>query len=282
MIRFHTLCVALVLVVAATTVHAEMIVNGNFEDLTGWGLPGTADTPANWTPNLDEGRKNPALQQSGVNAIGGSGTSAFMGADNGASGSDRRDMWQVDESNPIGPQWVVEFDFATEDPGVEGDRSLSGSVEVTNGNRITMRVTDVDDDGIGDFQIYDKSTNTTGIWRPILANAVEFDDDVSTTPVVNHITFTGHFDEAAPVYDITITNGLPGGVFTATGVGYFAYTLSTKPATGVEGVNFNTFISKGDYLLDNVSVDVPEPGAISLLLTGFVCLAGTLVRRRHG
>ncbi|MBN1590613.1 MAG: PEP-CTERM sorting domain-containing protein [Pirellulales bacterium] len=237
----------LVASIAASVASADvnLLTNGDFEDLTGWGLPGTVDTPANWIPSLDLERKNPTSQQSGVNAIGGSGTSAFMEADYGASGSDRRDMLQV--VDPTYPQWMLEFDFASVDPGIEGTRTLSGSVELSNENLISMRLTDVGDDGLGDLQIYDGSA-----WHLVLANAVEFDTDITTTPVVNHITFTGRSYEADPVYDITITNGLPGGTFTATDLAYYRFPLANRPVAGARGVNFNTFISDGDYLVDNV------------------------------
>jgi len=286
--RFFILCVVLAMGVAAATAQAEMMCNGDFEDLTGWGAPGTDDTPNCWTPDTSQGRKNPAAQQSGANAIGGSGTSAYMPAfpadKNGQPNGPRRDMWQIYEANPTGPLWQLEFDLCSEDPGGEADRSLSGAVETGTGdNRITLRIVDLGDDGIGDLQAY------TGSWNTIFSNAIEFDPDNDVTTAtealplaVNHITFTGRSYMPNPVYDVTITNGLAGSPFTATDLAYYRYTPSTsRPVTGCEGINFNTFISAentGDYLLDNISL-VPEPGTALLLTMGILCLAGC--RRRN-
>jgi len=246
----------LVASLSSSALAQNLLLNGDFEDTEGWGLPGTDDAPKHWTPDTSQGRKNPALQQSGTDAIGGSGTSAFMPAfpaDKPPADPPRRDMWNV--RGGTWPQWTLEFDFASQDPGGDGDRSLSGAVEVTGNNRITMRVTDVDDNGFGDFQFYN------GAWQPVpeLANAVEFDTDVTTTPVVNHITFTGRFNEPSPVYDVTITNGLMGSPFTATDLSYFRY---ARLPSGAEGIDFNTFISAegaGHYLLDNVVLTHVEP-----------------------
>ncbi|MBN1590712.1 MAG: PEP-CTERM sorting domain-containing protein [Pirellulales bacterium] len=230
----------------------NLLTNGDFEDITGWGVPGDETLPAGWTHEEVLTRKNPALQQSGVNAIGGSGTSAFMGSFPSSDNEVRRDMWNM-TGGATSPSWTVEFDFASEDPGAGNDRSVSGSVEVTNANRITFRVSDfVDDDGIGEFQVYD-----VGTWQTILTGAVVFDNDVSTTPVVNHVTFTGRYYEATPVYDVTITNSQ--GTYSATDIPYHFYSTSTKLPTGAEGVNFSTFLSAGDYLLDNVVLAEKEP-----------------------
>ena len=56
------------------------LFNGDFENTTGWGSAGTTDFPAEWDDLQVATRKNAAEQQSGVNAIGGSGTSAYTDA----------------------------------------------------------------------------------------------------------------------------------------------------------------------------------------------------------
>ena len=230
----------------------NLLTNGDFEDLTGWGVPGDETLPAGWTHEEVLTRKNPALQQSGVDAIGGSGTSAFMGAFPSSDNTVRRDMWNMTGS-VTSPSWTLEFDLASEDPGSGTDRSLSGSVEVYNANRMTFRVSDiVDDDGVGEFQLYNEGT-----WETVLSGVVIFDNDVSTTPVVNHISFTGRFYETVPVYDVTITNSQ--GTFSATDIPYYFYPTSTKTPSGAEGINFSTFNSTGDYLLDNVVLAEKEP-----------------------
>ncbi|HBO45397.1 MAG TPA: hypothetical protein DD670_15990 [Planctomycetaceae bacterium] len=237
----------------------NLLTNGDFEDLTDWGVPGDETLPAGWTHQTGTTtslRKNPAAMQTGTNAIGGSGTSAYMPAYPSSDDTIRRDMWNVVDA--VGPEWVLQYDFACEDPGAYGTRSLTAAVELSNANRINHRVTDVNDDGIGDLEVY------IGTWQLVLSNAVQFDADVSTTPVVNHIMFTGRSYLTNPVYDVTITNGL--GTFTATDVGYYQYPLSgtgAKPVTGAEGCNFNTFLAPavgvGDYLVDNVVLAEIEP-----------------------
>jgi hypothetical protein len=269
--RFFILCIATAVSIAASSAHAESIVNGDFEDITGWGAPGDDTLPPGWIHEEVPTRKNPASAQTGVNAIGGSGVSAYLPGFPSKDNEIRRDMWNVGDAT--GPLWTLQYDFACEDPGGDDDRSLSCSVELTNTNRIVHRVTDRDNDGFGDLEIYN------GSWQLVLGNAVQFDPDVTTTPVVNHITFTGRSNMPNPVYDVTITSGL--GTFTATDVAYYRYSLSSKPVTGAEGCNFNTFLAPadgvGDYLVDNVSLTVPEPGAVVLLTIGMLCLAV----RRH-
>ena len=271
--RILFLGVALAVVTMASIADAEFLTNGNFEDPADWGAlgaPGNAALPAGWTHVDPVDRMNPAVKQTGVNAIGGSGTSAYMPADYGAATADRRDMWNVVSS--IGYDWVLQYDFACEDPGGDSDRSLSSAVELTNLNRIIHRVSDVDNNGLGDFQIYDKTISN---YRRIFSDVVVFDSDVSETPVVNHIKFTGHYDGSKQVYDVELTNG--SGTYTATKLAYYHYLLSgsgSRPVTGAEGVSFNTFNSKADFLVDNVSLTVPEPGIMMLLACGIMCLVG--------
>ncbi|MBN1590713.1 MAG: PEP-CTERM sorting domain-containing protein [Pirellulales bacterium] len=277
--RILFLCVALAVGAMASIAQAEFLTNGNFEDPADWGAlgaPGNDALPAGWTHVDPPDRMNPAVKQTGVNAIGGSGTSAYLPADFGAATEDRRDMWNVVSS--FGYDWVLQYDFACEDPNTEvnADRSLSSAVELTNLNRIIHRITDLDNDGYGDFQIYDKTISN---YRLIFGNSVQFDPDVSETPVVNHIKFTGHYDGSKQVYDVELTNGL--GTFTATDLAYYHYLLSgtgSRAVTGAEGVSFNTFNSKADSLVDNVSLTVPEPGILLLLTCGTMCLVG--MRRR--
>jgi len=269
MSRFFVLSIILVMSVAVVSAQANWIVNGDFEDTTGWGAVGTTENPANWPP-YDPVRKNPAGQQSGANAI--DGTSAYMPADYGVATADRKDMENTLQGTPTS-LFQIDFDFASEDPGSGDDRSMTGSLYTTGGT-IVWRVVDADSDGVGDLQMY-KNPNPDKGYHTVLTDAVTFDDDVTTTPVIHHFTLVGHYDGTNASYDITITNA-SSQEFTATGLTYSNYPVNSGDTP--TSITFNTFNSKGDYLLDNVSV-VPEPGTVLLLAVGMLCV---VIRRRHG
>ena len=94
--------------------------------------------------------------------------------------------------------------------------------------------------------------------------------------VVNHFRLVGHYDNPNAYYDVTITNA-SGQEFTATGLTYSNGAIPS--GASLEKLTFNTFNSTGDYLIDNVTVAVPEPGTVLGLAAGLLCL---LARRRRG
>jgi len=176
----------------------------------------------------------------------------------------------------------LQYDFACEapasyDPNVPKTvpRSLSAAVEFSTDNRIIHRVTNTDNNGYGDFEVYD---GVAKVYRVVFSNLIPFDSDVSTTPVVSHVTFTGHADGSNPVYDVTLTTG--SGTYTATDFAYYHYANdgARLVTAGAAGCSFNTFNSTGDFLVDNVSLTVPEPGILVLLTCGMMCLVA--MRRR--
>ncbi|MCC6682464.1 MAG: PEP-CTERM sorting domain-containing protein [Phycisphaeraceae bacterium] len=238
----------------------SVLVNGDFEDTTGWGAIGSTDNPAGW-PSTSGTRFNPASQQTGSDAIGGAGTSAFM--------SDVPTNCDMHQSfTETGPQWSVAFDFAAGDAGSATQRSLSGAIKV-GASQIIYRV-----NGEGDFQVFDKAANTWG--TPIgLAASVVMDSDVSVSQLVHHIVFSA--DTSVSVsYDITITDS-NSTVFSATGI--TAWGVSTLPGLGdgVADVSFITTSATAPFVLDNVEVIVPEPTSASLLALSAVLM---LWRRR--
>lgn len=246
-------------------VDAELLVNGDFEDLTGWGAIGdpVENAPAGWRDS-PAGRFNPAAQQSGSNAIGGAGTSALLAADAGVAAADRKDFAQfLDQMT--GPVYTFAFDFASEDPGESGNRSLSMSTRdgADNGLTFSFRI-----NGDGDVQSF------SGGWQTILPGAVVFDDDVSIDPLVHQFVLDVN-TRTTPFYDLHVTDS-DGVVHSATGLTSFRGTpLQGDGATGLE---FNTFISSGDLLLDNVSLTaIPEPG--TWILAGAMAVAVAFVRR---
>ncbi|MBN1590612.1 MAG: exo-alpha-sialidase [Pirellulales bacterium] len=230
------------------------IVNGDFEDTYGWDAVGTTACPAGWTAN--DNRQNAAAMLSGTFAIGGQGHSAFMPAFPTDDESQRREIRQATNSNGLGTQWRLSLDFASEDPGNGDARSLSMGISHGNG-QITLRVVDADNDGRGGIQYYN------GSWQTIaeLQNTVLLGNDVTATPLVHHLTVIGHYDGDTPTYDIILADP-EGNVTRATGLTGW---LNAAPAIGAipSEINFNTFLSTGDYLVDNVVLlgrDVWLPG----------------------
>ncbi len=222
----------------------NLLTNGDFEDLTGWGDVGTTDNPAYW-PSTSATRFNPATQVTGSNAIGGSGTSAFM-----SDIPTNCDMHQAFVET--GPQWSFEFDFASMNPGSSSARSLSGALKI-GASQIIYRV-----NGDGDFQVYGK--NSGGWQTPSgLAGAVIFDDNVLTTPLVQHVVFSGDFSTSASV-DITVTNS-DSTVFSATDVQHWGVNAVPVLGDSISDVSFTTGLAAAPFVLDNVVVTVQtHPG----------------------
>ena len=272
-------------VVVGSAARAGPITNGDFEDTSGWsvGDAGTSSFPPGWT--ADGNRRNAADPQGGGNAIGGTGTSAFLPAHSG--GSPQREIEQFFTSK-TGPWWDFRMDFAAEDPGGSGSsfRTISGALNQKNGDTINIyfiltRSSPGDADGRGNLMMYDGSA-----YQHVLTDAVIWDADVQTTPLTHHLTFEGDFDTATGTPDLTASiRDSDGSLHTATGLSQFVLNGSQNPAVtdatdGIDFTSYNTFLSPGDHLMDNLTArTLPEPSAGIL-----VALAGLLVlaRRRHG
>jgi hypothetical protein len=271
-----TLVVLAVCMLGPPAAYGNVIVNGNFENTAGWGNPGDDhDTqPFGWRDETSAGaRKNAAGQQGGVHAIGGSGTSAFMPADLGAAGSDRRDLVQ-DFNGTLGSDWALSFQFAAEDPGGASDRSLTGSLYRENLLVVvTYRVVDADEDGDGDFELYDGSA-----WQPVagLKDSVIFDPDVQTSPLVHEITFQADWSAPTAAGRALTIQILDSSSTLHTASALTLYHNPPSQGNELDGMAFNTFTSAGDYLLDNVTV-IPEPASFMLLALGWLALS---LRRR--
>ncbi len=273
MLRFihsHRLAVPAVAVALgfAGTAHANLVTNGDFEDTTGWGEnPGEQGHPPGWEDGLAASAVNPAGQQEGANAIGGSGTSAYLSS---TVGGTLRNAFTESSSD-----FNFSVDFASEDPGTL--RSFTGSLQnAAGGSFITFRIVDMNGGPQGDIQFF------SGGWQSVagLNDSVIFDADVQTTPLVHSFLIDGNFDEASPNYDVTIINSA-GATFTANGLTLFNSATPTAD-DGIEVLNFHgpASIIGGDYVIDNVSLEntvIPEPASV-LLLAGGACL---FFRRRR-
>ena len=225
------------------------LVNGDFEDLTGWGVAGSSDFPANWD---DTTRKNPAAQMTGSGAIGGSGTSAYIEPFLSSEEATRRHMVQNTEMATL-PEWQFDCDFACENPDDSAAaRSFTCAVEHAGG-QITLRVVDSDLNGVGDVQYYNNQADTPG-WKPIpeLLNTVIFDENLWSDPATHALTVLGHYADETPNFDILLTN--------SDGTEYAVYGLAgyTGDAPvfgqGADGVNVASFVSRGGFTIDNVSL----------------------------
>lgn len=155
-------------------------------------------------------------------------------------------------SGTTGPVYRLEFDFASEDPGGADDRSLSLSTRDGDNNalRTTFRI-----NGDGDFQSFN------GGWVTVLPEAIVFDDDVTVSPLVHRFSMT--VDSNIGTFDLEITdsNNIVHSVLGST------IWRGTPPiGAGASAIEFNTFNSNGDSLIDNVTlVSIPEPSTMVLL-----------------
>ena len=270
--KFFTILLSLALLCAGSVAWSQdnYLVNGDFEDTTDWLAAGPlppSQGPPGWT--VDPSWINPVSQQSGVNAIGGSGTSAYFPV---TSSPDTRGSLYQWRDDPTVPNWQLDVDFATEDPGGSGDRSFNGSI---CNARITFRV-----NGDGDFQLYDSDGF---LWHTPtgLAGSVIFDDDVQTTPLTHHLTFIGHWDLPTTSIDVIVTDS-NNNVHQALGL-TDRWNSGGNPATGMglseKIIEFSSLpvLEDVNFVVDNWSL-VPEPSAAVLLLGVF---AGLMICRRR-
>lgn len=226
--------------VVSATAQLNLLENGDFEDLTDWGAIGAPveNAPAGWRDG-NPNRLNAVGQQSSGNAIGGSGTSAYLQADLGGLGGQKEIVQRLD--SPTGPVYRLEFDFASEDPGGANDRSLSLSTRdgPTNALRTTFRI-----NGDGDFQTF-----TSNAWQTLLPGAIVFDADVTVSPLVHRFDFT--VDSNNSYFDLSITdsNGTVHSVSQST-----MWRGAPPIGAGASSIEFNTFNSSGASLIDNLSL----------------------------
>jgi hypothetical protein len=264
-----------VLCLTAGFAQANIVTNGDFENTAGWGAIGAANTaaPAGWRDGA-AARANAAGQQSGANAIGGSGTSAYLPANLTTVEAQRREIIQKTATVGLGAgsEYYFSFDFASAAPAATaGARSLSGALTTyvpNQYNAIAFRVT-ANTDGRGDFQLLNGVT-----WATALASSVVFDTNVQTTPMVHHLSI--HY-KANGLLDVAITDS-NNVTKTATNLSFFGNTAGVRD---VNAVVFNTFNSTGDALIDNVylgTTPAPEPATMGLLAVGGIA---ALVRRRR-
>ncbi|MBN1588789.1 MAG: PEP-CTERM sorting domain-containing protein [Pirellulales bacterium] len=225
------------------------IANGNFENTTGWVAAGTGVLPPEgWESHI--WKNNAATQATGAAAVGGTGNSALMEGEL-LSGIDQRGMAQS-FVHPTDAKWQFDMDFATETPSDHTQRTVAMTLRTNNGAQLAFIVSDPDNDGLGDLLV-----GGVGGYVAIagLENKIVFDTDLSdVTDSVHHLRITGHFNDATPNYDITLTD--PYGLqYTVLGLTDHSDDMGELlTGAGIGQVGFYTYKSYGDWLLDNVSL----------------------------
>ncbi len=262
---------AILLTALLCTSAQAVVTNGDFEDLTGWGAQGTAQPPAGWT--LAGGEVNPVAQQTGSSAIGGAGTSARF--------SENANSFRIQQAQTINSPWQFDFDFAAEDAGDAGGRTVDLALSLAEGGNIFMRVVDVGDNGLGDVQFHDASGAG---WTSVaaLADSVLFSADVSAAHSANHIRIQSNFEDGTPTYDVTLSNA--NGSVAALDVSLFSFgSLPAVNGGGITNVAFFESATPGAaWLLDNVTLAaVPEPTSTVLVGLAGVLFCANQWRRRN-
>jgi hypothetical protein len=233
------LAIAIGLLLAAGSARAvEYSTNGDFEN---------ADVWLGW--EVVPGKTNPFTAQTGVDAIGGSGTSAYA-----AEGDDA-----YVQSWPLGVPGNAElsYDFAME--GSNETFAISAGTIFPDYSEWVFRVLD-GSPGRGSWAI--SAAPWPNTWTVLLEDAVIYDDNVQETPLVhNFLLKTYDFGGPNPSYDIQITDS-DGAVHSATGLKNWGHHGPTHPPLG--GINQLTFqqaywVPREDYLIDNVSIIAGEP-----------------------
>ena len=226
----------------------NLIVNGDFEDTTDWGIAGSIDPPFGWVSG-GTSMKNPAEMQIDTAAIGGTGTSAYMSALKTSVTSERRQLGQVVSSDA---EWTFSMDVATEYAGSDTDRSLQLILQPEDGQRMMFRIVESLYGGMGAFEFY---RGSQGSWTPLpgLESCITYSTDLANDPLAHEITISGHFDQANPTYDVTIVDPY-GTTYSATGIDWFESGLTPNQRSGMAYFTLPTFNSTGDYVIDNISM----------------------------
>ena len=243
--------IAVLVAVGLTPLAVEagnLVVNGDFEDTTDWGAAGSVDPPFGWV-SQGTSMKNPAEMQIDTAAIGGTGTSAYMSALKTTTTSERRQLGQMVLSDA---EWTLSMDVATEYAGTATDRTLQLILQPEDGQRLMFRIVDSIYGGMGGFEFY---RGSQGSWTPLpgLESCITYSTDLANAPLAHEITISGHFDQAAPTYDVTVVDPY-GTTYSATGIDWFESGSAPNQGSGIAWFSLPTFNSTGDYVIDNVSM----------------------------
>jgi hypothetical protein len=243
----------------------NLIANGDFETSTS----GKFDS-WNYTPGTTGGAV--AGASSSPTVIGGAHSAlCYAGSSTGGR------LWQVFSAEGFS-DFQVDFDFAVL-PDTTGSRTFSllffGNVVDPTGANVqqTLRVNGASSNRLEWNSWTTTSEHASGwISTGFYANATTdingdkaFDDGES--PVVNHLTIVGKNYATKGVTKVTL-NGSS-----------YSYTDSGQNAA-VKSIGFYGQGCSAHFLVDNVVVSVPEPSAITIVLTGICGLLAYAWRKR--
>ena len=107
---------------------------------------------------------------------------------------------------------------------------------------------------------------------------MDFDSNIETAPlVVNHLKIVGHFTDATPNYDVSVTDSAST-VHSVTGLMLWD-DIAPSPGASVERVEFSFGGPAVNFVVDNISL-VPEPSSLVLAAIGLLSW-GLVMRRRR-
>ena len=233
----------------------NILVNGDFEDTSG-------TFPTGWSNSSSS-----TSQHTGI--APGSTTAAYVdSATNGTLGQ---------SFDTLGPQWVVDFYFATE---FGTDRGLDLSIQMPEDPYIHLIV-----NSAGNILLYGGVPNSGGNWQTVTAfNGVvqasvdaDSNSDFSSagdTLNVHHMQLVGRdFGTSNAQYDIYLSDANSTTLsYSALGRNAFQNAASTPLGAGIDAVTFPTLYGNGSFVVDDVVV-VPEPSTWALGLLAVVGLA---------
>ncbi len=234
----------------------NILVNGDFEDTSG-------TFPTGWSNSSSS-----TSQHTGI--APGSTTAAYVdSATNGTLGQ---------SFDTLGPQWVVDFYFATE---FGTDRGLDLNIQMPSDPYIHVVV-----NSAGRIQLYNGIPAESGSgWQTLttLDGIVQasVDDDSSgdfssagDTLNVHHMRLEGRdFGTSSAEYDVYLSDA-NSTTFSHSVLGLTAFqnAASTPLGAGIDAVTFPTLYGNGSFVVDDVVV-VPEPSTWALGLLAVVGLA---------
>lgn len=155
--------------------------------------------------------------------------------------------------------FTVSVQFAAIDPGV-GSGKAAFRIQLADSSTKMLLNIKLLNDG---FKANDGSWQATGLTM----GASDWTTDFAS-PVVNTLTIAGQFTPSSSSYTLSLNGGVP------------TSTLSylNGPPTNLAAVRFLTENTTNDFVVDNVSVSIPEPA-------GILAAAGSLgllaIRRRQ-
>lgn len=257
----RTACLAAAFAAAPTVAHAAYLTNTDFEQ----------------TPLGAAGATFPGWTESGGGAAASDASTPISGTHSAKLGFvSAGNLFQgVDDVANTLTAYTFAFDAAASDPGSGSSRSLNLNLRHTSTgfNQINMRLTDEDNDGIGDLEFY---TNVGPSWTVNKLDDVFVFSADQANLAVNNISIAVDYTTGSYVVSVLDANN----VLHVSGP-LSNYQGSTPTATSaLEVVSFETGNSaSGSFaVIDNVSLSIPEPASMALAGVGSLAL---VARRRR-